>query len=249
MTAPGVLLAKEWTPAVDPAGWLMSEKLDGLRAYWTGSEFQSRNGNVFHAPAWFAACLPTYALDGELWVGRGRFQDAVSIVRGHDSGDRWESVRFLTFDAPDHPGAFEDRLAALPRTAWTCPIEQQICRGVDHLREELARVELRGGEGLMLRAPGSLYERKRSSTLLKVKTFHDAEATVVGHEPGKGKHAGRLGALVCTFQGATFGVGTGFTDADRENPPAIGSVITFSYQELTRDGVPRFPTFVRLAIQ
>lgn len=92
---------------------------------------------------------------------------------------------------------------------------------------------------------------KRSRTLLKVKSWHDAEAVVVGHVPGKGKHKGRLGALRCTTGGRAnsppamwFELGTGFSDAQREAPPAIGSIVTFKYQELTPAGVPRFPVFV-----
>jgi DNA ligase-1 len=115
------------------------------------------------------------------------------------------------------------------------------------LKEELARVEALGGEGLMLRKPGSRYEVGRSFSLLKVKTFHDAEARVIEHLPGEGKHKGRLGALSAELgDGTKFSVGTGFSDAQRENPPPVGSIITFRYQELSDRGVPRFPSFVRL---
>ena len=97
----------------------------------------------------------------------------------------------------------------------------------------------------MLRRPGSFYESGRSHTLLKVKSFHDAEALVVAHLPGAGKHAGRLGALECTMpDGTQFSVGTGFSDAERSAPPPLGARITYRYQELSKDGVPRFPSFV-----
>jgi DNA ligase-1 len=125
--------------------------------------------------------------------------------------------------------------------------EHERCRGLDHLREELARVESLGGEGLMLRQPGSRYEVGRSTSLLKVKTFHDAEAVVVDHVAGKGRHKGRLGALVVRIpDGTEFSVGTGFSDKQREAPPEIGDTITFRYQELSDGGVPRFPSFVRV---
>ena len=78
-------------------------------------------------------------------------------------------------------------------------------------------------------------------------TVGDAEAVVVGHEPGKGKHTGRLGALVCRMGNTVFKIGAGFTDAEREAPPPQGSTVTFKYQELTAKGVPRFPTFWRVA--
>src|SRR5262249_13635556 len=123
--------------------------------------------------------------------------------------------------------------------------EQELCKDIDHLRKELARVEALGGEGLMLRQPGSKYAAGRSTTLLKVKTFHDAEARVLGHEPGAGRHKGRLGALLVEMaDGTRFAVGTGFSDAERSNPPPLGSTITFRYQELSEAGVPRFPSFV-----
>jgi DNA ligase-1 len=125
--------------------------------------------------------------------------------------------------------------------------EHQRCRGLSQLREELARVEALGGEGLMLRQPGSLYEVGRSFTLLKIKTFHDAEAVVRNHQPGKGKFKGLLGALVVQLpDGTEFSVGTGFSDAERAAPPPVGSLITFRYQELSDGGVPRFPSFVRV---
>jgi DNA ligase 1 len=121
------------------------------------------------------------------------------------------------------------------------------CRGLAHLREELARVEALGGEGLMLRQPGSAYETGRSFTLLKIKSFHDAEAVVLAHQSGKGRHKGRLGALAVRLpDGTEFSVGTGFSDAERAAPPPLGSTITFRYQELSDGGVPRFPSFVRV---
>ena len=247
--APPLLLAESWTPGVDPAGWHLSEKLDGVRAYWDGAQFLSRLGNRLHAPAWFAAGLPATPLDGELWVGRKQFQRAVSIVRRQDQPQSWKEVRFLAFDAPAVPGDFEARqrtlAAALVAADSAEVLAQVVCEGIDHLRAELARVEALGGEGLMLRRPGSAYEAGRSSTLLKVKSFHDAEAVVVGHEPGKGRHKGRLGALAVALpDGTRFAVGSGFTDAERAAPPAVGVTVTFRYQELTDAGVPRFPTFV-----
>ena len=109
----------------------------------------------------------------------------------------------------------------------------------------LQQYEALGAEGVMLRDPASQYERKRSSTLLKVKSFLDADATVIGHQPGTGKHRGRLGALLCVLRDQTkFRIGTGFTDQQRENPPAVGERVSFSFFELTDAGVPRFPSFL-----
>lgn len=250
---PPLLLAQSWDNALDLTGWWMSEKLDGVRAYWDGKRLLSRQGNEFHAPQWFVESLPDAPLDGELWIGRKQFQRTVSIVRRQDKSDHWREVRFLVFDAPRLGGGFEDRLKFL---AERLPLGQQPyallhehgrCKGLSHLREELARVEAGGGEGLMLRQPGSMYEAGRSSTLLKIKTFHDAEAVVRAHQPGKGKFKGMLGALAVQLpDGTEFSVGTGFSDAERSSPPPVGSRITFRFQELSDGGVPRFPSFVRV---
>jgi DNA ligase-1 len=251
---PPLLLAQTWDNAIDLTDWWMSEKLDGVRAYWDGQQFLSRQGNLFHVPDWFVSGLPDAALDGELWIGRKQFQRTVSIVRRQDKSDHWKEVRFLVFDAPRCTGGFEERLKFLADTlmAGQQPYarlhEHSRCKGLSQLREELARVESLGGEGLMLRQPGSAYEVGRSFTLLKIKSFRDAEAVVLSHQPGKGRFKGMVGALgVQLPDGTEFSVGTGFSDAERMNPPPLGSVITFRYQELSDGGVPRFPSFVRVS--
>ena len=221
-TGPPLLLAERWDNAQDLAGWWLSEKLDGVRAYWDGKSLISRLGNRFHAPDWFLEGLPEIPLDGELWIGRKAFQRTVGIVRRQDQTDLWKQVRYVAFDAPDVDGAFEDRLAAIRahverhRPPYLAAHEHVICTGLDHLRAELARIEALGGEGLMLRQPESRYEVGRSLTLLKVKSFHDAEARVLEHLKGAGRHKGRLGALLVELaDGTQFSVGTGFSDAER----------------------------------
>jgi DNA ligase-1 len=247
---PPVLLAESWDNAADLSGWWMSEKLDGVRAYWDGKQFLSRQGNLYHAPDWFVAGLPATVLDGELWIGRKKFQRTVSIVRRQDKTELWKEVRFLIFDAPEAGGGFEERMKHLGEMlggglAYAAVHEQRVCKDVGCLREELARVEALGGEGLMLREPGSKYEAGRSTTLLKVKSFKDAEAIIIGHQPGAGKHKGKLGALLLRMpDGTEFAVGTGLSDRERANPPAIGAAVTYRYQELSEGGVPRFPSFV-----
>ena len=248
---PPLLLAERWDNAQDLAGWWMSEKLDGVRAYWDGRSLISRLGNQFHSPEWFLAGLPAEPFDGELWIGRRAFQKTVGVVRRHDRTDHWKEVTFVVFDAPSVAGPFEERLAFVrdhvgrERPPHARALDHAACEGTDHLRAELARVEALGGEGLMLRRPGSAYEVGRSLTLLKVKSFRDDEARVVGHQAGAGRHKGRLGALLVELGNRTrFAVGTGFSDREREVPPAVGSMITFRYQELSDGGVPRFPSYV-----
>lgn len=246
---PELLLAKSWDGNLNPTGWWMSEKLDGVRAYWNGKDFISRLGNVFHAPDWFKEGLPKEPLDGELWIGRGNFQLLVGTVKRHVPNENWKKVRYVVFDAPCLNRPFEDRIdelvPLLQKAKYAEELDHVGCEGEGHLHDRLVKMTAQGGEGLMLREPESLYVGKRSSTLLKVKKFLDAEATVIGHQPGKGKHTGRLGALICVLpDGTEFDIGTGFTDKERENPPKIGSTVTVKFQELSRDGVPRFPSYV-----
>jgi len=258
----GVLLAEKWTPGVDPTGWWMSEKLDGVRAYWNGEAFYSRNGNMFAAPAWFTDLLPSnVSLDGELYVGPGLFDETISIVRsGTPDPVRWKKIRYMVFDLPNSPAPFEVRFAEIEKlvrkiclsTRGFCPIiavEQTLCRSPAHLGEFHAEVVSRGVEGTMLRASNSPYVRRRSRDLLKVKDFHDAEAVIVGYVAGEGKHKGRLGAYeVETLDtGVGFRVGTGLSDRDRERKLPLGTIITYRYQELNpTSGAPRFPSFVRV---
>ena len=239
-----------------PTGYWISEKFDGVRACWTGDRLLTRTGKPICAPpAWTAGLPRGVALDGELTLGRGRFQDTVSVVRTRKSGreDEWDAVRYQVFDAPATDGAFEARLAVVARAAAASPVivavPQVRCRGPAHLSALLRATLDAGGEGLMLRAAASPYEAgKRTHALLKVKRFRDAEAVVVEHVAGRGKHAGRMGALrvACVDTGQVFKIGTGFTDAQRADPPAVGSTVTYKYQEKTRAGMPRFPVFLRV---
>ncbi|KXS17784.1 DNA ligase/mRNA capping enzyme [Gonapodya prolifera JEL478] len=255
-----VLLAQSYEidGNVDPTGWWISEKLDGVRAYWDPKrrQFYSRLGNPFTPPDWFTETLPgNMSLDGELFVGRGKFIETVSVVKTMNS-KHWAKVTFQVFDAPsigDEP--FESRLKVIEDHFAKSPIDhvkvvkQTKCTGQAHVLQMLKDVEAKGGEGLMLRKPASRYERTRSNTLLKVKSFYDAEAIVEGHEPGKGKNSGVMGALKCAMaSGKKFRVGTGFTDRERANPPKVDSIITYRFQELTKDGVPRFPSYVGIRI-
>jgi DNA ligase-1 len=238
---------------MDIRGWWMSEKLDGIRGYWTGRELVSRSGHVFAAPPGFTANFPAVPLDGELWIGRQKFAEISSIVRHRQPGPGWERVRYLIFDAPQADGGFEQRLDFARQwfrqhpNPYVAIVPHEICRDVSHLQRKLDEIEALGGEGLMLRRPQSPYTAGRSYDLLKVKRFQDAEAVVIRHLPGAGRHAGRMGALLVELpNGVRFKIGTGFSDTERDKPPPIGSTITFKYQGLTPSGKPRFATFLRV---
>ena len=248
-----VMLAHTWDEKVDIKGWWMSEKFDGVRGYWTGQALISRAGNIFHAPAWFTTNFPSMPLDGELWMGRQQFSELVGIIRHKKPDADWAKVRYLIFDAPEAAGGFEKRLEFARRwfrqheNPYVEVVEQQICKDEAQLRAKLREVEARGGEGVMLRKPGSPYTVGRSYDLLKVKSHEDTEAKVIGHLPGSGKHAGRLGALLVELpNGVQFAIGTGFTDKERENPPPVGSVVTFKYYGFHKSGIPRFASYLRI---
>lgn len=252
---PALLLANVWTSSVDPSGWWMSEKYDGVRGFWDGQKLSTRNGNAIHAPDFFLAEFPAgIALDGELWMGRGKFEETTSTVLADKPDERWKQVRFMAFDAPLTAGTFEERtkfvttiLAA--KSEFVKPVPHERCKSAAHLIAERDRIVGLGGEGLMLRKPESAYEAGRSPTLLKVKPADDAEATVVAHNPGKGKYEGKVGALrVRTEDGREFSIGAGLTDTLRETPPPPGTVITYRHRGLTSKGLPRFPSFLRVRL-
>lgn len=251
--APHLLLADVWNPSIDPTGWWMSEKFDGLRGYWDGRKLWSRKGKSIYPPDYFLAELPRdVALDGELWIGRGKFEETLSTVLSETPDERWQKVHFMVFDAPKTKGNFEGRMQFLQKTLpkenrFVKVVEQKRCEGAKQLQAERDRVVALGAEGLMLRQPESAYEPRRSPTLLKVKPFDDAEAIVIGHESGKGRFEGKLGALhVRTPEGKEFFIGTGFTDAQREAPPTVGTVITYRFRGVTAKGLPRFPSYLRV---
>ncbi len=248
-----VALAHSWEESTDVKGWWMSEKLDGVRGYWTGKEMVSRSGKPFNIPQWFVRNFPPTALDGELWLGRQQFSGLVSIVRRKVPGDDWKKVRYFIFDAPGIEGSFEKRIDSAKRwfarhpSAYAEVLKQEVCEGEEHLKAKLKEVEDLGGEGLMLRRPESLYLVGRTHDLLKVKTYRDTEAVVVKQNPGSGRNEGRMGSLLVRLpSGIEFSIGSGFSDDDRNNPPPVGSTITFKYYGLTKKGVPRFASFLRI---
>jgi len=226
--------------------------MDGHRAIWDGRRFVSRGGNIISCPAWFTAGLPAEVLDGELWAGRRR--DSLDLVAAATQGSRdrdWDNIIYMVFDAPFAKGVFEDRIkwirSALASATHALPVPFWKCKSKKQLLEKLEEVVAAKGEGLMLRKPGSKYERWRSDTLLKVKKKHSAEATVISHV--EGTRPGLCGALmVINKEGKVFKVGSGITEAMAVHPPPIGTIITYEYELLTKDGIPRTAVFLRTRI-
>ena len=252
--APAVSLAGTYHEGVDVAAYWVSEKLDGVRAYWDGGQLVSRAGNRFNAPPWFTAGFPAVPLDGELWLGRGTFEKLSGVVRRQTPDPAaWRPVRFMVFDLPTHAADFNGRLRQLKEIFATLDslyiglVTQRKLASHEALMTLLDEVAEQGGEGLMLRRADSRYRAGRSADLLKLKRFEDAEATVVGHLPGKGKFAGMLGALLLEMpDGRRFRLGTGFTDAQRRNPPPLGATVTYKHHGNTSTGLPRFASFLRI---
>lgn len=255
-SAPAVTLANVYVEGHDPSGYYVSEKLDGVRGYWDGKQLLTRGGTVINAPAWFTAGWPAHPLDGELWVGRGRFTEAVSTVRSQTPDDAaWRRMRYMLFDLPGHPGLFRERVPALVEVVakigqpWVQMIPQTPATSAAALKARLREVGKLGGEGLVLHRAEALYVAGRSDDLLKYKPYLDAEARVVGHVPGRGKYTGLLGALQVEMEdGKRFKLGTGFTDADRRDPPPLGAWVTYRYRDRTDNGIPRFASYLRVRL-
>lgn len=241
-----------------PAGsvitdYWVSEKLDGVRAFWTGSQLQTRSGHQIHAPDWFTKDFPKEALEGELWAGRNQFHLTMQTVLDSVPNEtQWRKIQFMVFDAPNQPGTFDERLAHI--TPLIDSLHQQQIKAVHQrkldsiqtLEHWLNEVESHGGEGLMLHRGKQRYIAGKADGLLKLKRFEDAEAIVVGYEPGKGKYQGLTGAIWVKMDNhPLFKIGSGFSDAERASPPEIGSIVTFRYNGFTQNRIPRFARFLR----
>ena len=249
-------------------GWLASEKLDGVRAYWDGRNLRSRNGKILAAPGGWSAHFPSFALDGELYTVRGEFEKIQSIVMDKTpSVAAWSEVKFYVFDVPEAGGGLLERLSELEKFIAKNPQAGQNLKIIKQVKvkdnaefEAFAEhIVANGGEGAVVREPNAPYERKRSKNALKYKKFKDAECEVTAINEGTGKYAGLMGSVTCKALGAAgsntdeqiphgvkFKVGSGFSDEERANPPKIGSIITYKYQNLTAKGLPRFPIFLRV---
>lgn len=252
--APAILLARVFGATTEPADYWISEKYDGVRAIWDGRELRFRSGRPVPAPAWFISALPAQALDGELWLGRSRFDELSAIVRKAAPVDaEWRQVRYMIFELPGAPGTFTERIAAIRAlvAASGLPnlqaVEQFRIGERKALLRKLDEVVQGGGEGLMLHRADAPYRTGRSDDLLKLKPLQDTEAKVVGYEPGRGRYRGLTGALRMEMpDGKRFRLGSGLSEAERRNPPPLGSSVTYRYQELTPQGLPRFPRYWRV---
>ena len=239
------------------SGWLASEKLDGVRAYWDGEILLSRQGKKLNAPLSFTKNFPKFALDGELYAKELKFEEIQASVMDKLPDEKvWSRLKFHVFDVPEASGGLLERLSELEKFILQNPQAGQNLKIIKQVKvkdnaefEAFAEAVIaKSGEGAVVREPNAAYERGRSQNVLKYKKFNDAECVVVAHKVGQGKFSGLLGSVVCEnlSDKKRFKIGSGFSDKERANPPKIGSVITYKYQNLTAKGLPRFPVFLRV---
>ncbi|MEE9310592.1 MAG: DNA ligase [Cocleimonas sp.] len=251
---PALMLSNVYHEGINLDEYWVSEKYDGVRAIWNGKNLVSRGGNIYHAPQWFIQNLPNQKLDGELWIARQKFELVVSTVRDKSPDhEAWKKIKFMIFDMPELPTSFDNRIIQMKKTIesintpWVKMVKQWKVADHPALMSQLKTITQAGAEGLMLHKGASLYKGKRSGDLLKVKPYQDSEAIVIKHINGKGKYTEMLGAMVVEMpNGTQFKIGSGFSDAERRNPPAIGETITYQYRGKTKNGIPRFATFLRI---
>jgi DNA ligase 1 len=256
--APKLLLANVLHENVDVTKYLVSEKYDGVRALWDGKSLRFRSGRTVAAPQWFLEKLPSDSLDGELWIARGKFDEVSGIVRKDVPVDEeWRRVNYMIFELPqsaENVGlSFAERVkkieSIVDRTKFSQlkAVRQFAVKDRAALKRELDLVVKARGEGLMLHLADATYVTGRSDVLLKLKPLLDTEAVVIEHVPGKGKYTGKMGALLVeTKSGIRFKLGTGFSDAVRDDPPPIGARVTYTYRDVTPAGKPRFASFLRV---
>lgn len=249
------------------SGWLASEKLDGVRAYWDGENLLSRQGKKLNAPLSFTKNFPKFALDGELYAKELKFEEIQATVMDKVPDKKaWSRLKFHVFDVPEASGGLLDRLEVLAKFLKNEPnqnliiIKQIKMRDSAHFLKFSEDIIAKGGEGAVVREPNAPYERKRSKNALKFKKFKDAECEVVSINKGSGKYAKATGSLTCKAigskedkekagepkAGTIFKIGSGLSDKNRQDPPKIGSIITYKFQNLTANGKPRFPIFLRV---
>lgn len=251
---PPLLLANHYKSHVPIKDYWVSEKLDGVRAYWNGESLISKQGHIFYAPKWFINDLPKIPLDGELWIGRNQFDKVSGLVRGQgDNVVAWKSIRYMIFDLPNSLETFDKRIEKMKAIVQKVSvghfkmIKQFKINSHKELKNKLNSIVELGGEGFMLHRGSSYYKQGRSNDLMKLKKYFDAEATVIKHIKGKGKFSRMLGAiLVETKDRIRFKIGTGFSEQERKKPPPIGAVITYKYFGLTSKGKPRFASYMRI---
>ncbi len=250
---PDLFLLKTYDKNQAVEGWVMSEKFDGIRGFWNGKQLLSRGGNIIHAPKWFLANYPPFAIDGELWTKRSDFENISSIVRQKTPDNRWQNITHQIFEVPNQSGGLLERLAILKsylsqhKTTPIRLIKQTLIKQQKEVEKFLNKVTHQGGEGVVVRNPATPYQTGRLNSARKVKPYYDAECTVKAILPGKGKYLDKMGSILCQTKRSKYvKIGSGFTDFERQNPPKIGDEITFKYYGFTKKGKFKYTVFLRV---
>nr|WP_320012264.1 DNA ligase [uncultured Desulfobulbus sp.] len=244
---------EQYRQGIDITGWAMSEKLDGIRGYWTGKKLLTRSGNIIHTPPWFIKNFPPFPLDGELWRRRNDFPFVQKTVLDTTPTKEWQQITYNIFEVPGASGNFQERLHMLNTWLQHHPlqhlrvIEQVPCRGSKHLAQFLKQVEALGGEGVIVKDPTIAFASGVNQVVLKVKSFQTMEGVVIGYNPGKGKFKQMLGSLTLRLENGTLlKLGSGFSIPERKMPPPLGSIVVFKYQGMTANGIPRFASYLHM---
>jgi len=244
---PELFLLDNYTKDKNVTSWYMSEKLDGVRAYWNGEKLLSRSGKVFAVPSFFIKNFPKHKLDGELWSKRADFSNVSSIVNRKKPHKDWSNLTYNIFEVPEANGTLLERLSKVKNTKYIKIIKQIKVKNKTHLEDFLELVEEKKGEGVVVRDGSLPYYTGRTKEALKVKSYTDEECEVTGYTQGKGKYKDAVGSLLCKMSNKNIiKIGSGLSDAQRVNPPKIGAIITFKYYGLTSKGNPRFPIFLHI---
>lgn len=246
----------------DLSGWVMSEKYDGVRAIWDGKKLKTRQNKDFCAPKSFLAKLPPFSIDGELWVGRGSFEKVASITARCD--EDWSELKYLIFDVPETKGdllarltVFKDFLAKNPNSQVKI-IEQIGIKNTKDAFDYLDKIIANGGEGVVVRDPNVPYKSGRQNSIMKIKKFYDAECEVASIKPRKDDNS-LVGSVLCKDLSGknSFKIGSGFgglkicekaITSALEDCLKTGDIITYKYQNLTKNKKPRFGVFLRKRI-
>ncbi|MCP4970117.1 MAG: DNA ligase [Arcobacter sp.] len=231
--------------------WVMSEKLDGIRAVWTGKELVSKKGNKIYAPKWFTVNFPNFKLDGELWTKRDDFENIQNIVMDKKPSIKWNKITYNIFEVPNSKGDFFKRLEKAKiyfkknDTRYVKIIDQIKIKDKNHLDNFLENIVLKKGEGVIIKDPFKSYHTGRSPHILKVKKVYDMEGSVIAINISK--KTNKLKSLTLKLKnGVVFNLGGGFSKKQRDKSFKKGDIVTFKYYGFTKYGKPKFASFLRL---
>lgn len=271
-------------PLKEGEWFAVTEKLNGVRCTYYRGQLIARSGEVFSGlehirDALYRKVGHQFVLDGELTLlnktgldDNAAFRKAAGIINS-DAEDKTE-IMFTVFDCipvsdfeSGHTESYKLRIFMRPYVMlsigmWVCegiPVQpiRILYRGtdqtvIDKLLEEVTR---KGGEGLMVNRDAP-YLKKRHSGILKVKRFYTMDLPILRVEEGTGKYAGRMGNLVVEYKGNEVGVGTGFTDEQRDwfwahRDELPGVLVEVKYKEISKNKKTgaeslQFPVFVGL---